>query len=115
METISQLRQIIINSSTCGSTAGSKKLEMSILSAIKYKKLSDEKIQKCIDNEIKKNKISIESLFEVAKNIEKKANRTKHSFSSIDELNAFMKSNQCGDAWLEIIDGKTVSSVYCYG
>ncbi len=69
-------------------------------------KATDEQL---LDYMTKKN-IDFEEMKVYAKNLVKKANRTKHTFSTLDELNNFTAENECGNSW---IDGDNYS-VYKY-
>ena len=77
-----------------------------IITAISTESMEDEKIMAFVE---KKN-ISFDELKTYSENYIKKANRTKHTFSTFDELNAFTANNNCGDSW---IDGENYS-VYKY-
>ncbi len=90
--------------------SGDKDLdERAILSAIGEGKMSEEKIEAHIINFVKKGKITEERLIEIAEQSVKVENRKLHEFSSLDELNTFMKNNKTGKSWVKYATDDTES------
>ncbi len=68
-----------------------------IVSKISVNAATDEQIIAYIE----KKAIDFEVMKEYARNQVKKANRVKHSFKTMNELNDFTAKNNCGDFWFD--------------
>lgn len=75
-----------------------------------WKEVGAEKAVLKAEKSIELGKLTLVEITEAYEAVIAKMNRTKHTFSTLNELRTFQESNDCGQMW----DENGVWCVYCY-
>ena len=97
---IKQIKQILGNIKV-HIDGNNNEQERNILSAISFNRVTDEQIEAHIAKQIENGKTTEDKIIAVARQAVKVANRTLHSFDTLDEINKFKSENECGQMWDE--------------
>jgi len=94
-KTIEQVREIMDGISF----SGRENIECNIVSSIVNRNSTDDEIAKYITQKISEKKTATKAIIDYAKKVYSKTNRVEHIFSTLDELNKFKATHNCGNFW----------------